>query len=363
MRRFTNISMEAIAKLLGVSLEGRRAEIKKDDKALQRFLNIPIKLFLLLNFYANSNTGTTTLLSLNELAKRLKCHVKTIYSALRKLAANDMITYMENAETGYVNVIILHLQDMYKRRGEGGKGYITFNTELLETLLSAKDINVLRAMLISLLETSTRIALSASKSLKEIQVSFSTLATAFPKSARPKDIRMACDKKGVFGELFDRASNDLRKTIFVKLKEGFDGKFVKQQVRLEAKKNIISEINAINEAVRNINTGIHEDGIVHINDARVLLDEHDIDLFKTIDVVHPDKSLPLLDLNSDERNDCTTIAQDYGIDTVITAIRVFYENYLMPGNFKIDKTKSIGGLIRRIVGELFGQADLLTNPS
>ena len=360
MRQFTNISMESLAKLLGIRLNGRKAVIGKNtDDNVPHFLTAQVKLFLLLNFHANSNTGATSLLSCKEMAAKLHCHIKTVYSSLDMLAKHDFINFADSAEPGYIEATVLHLSDMYKRRGEDGKGYITFNTDLLETILSAKDINVLRVLLTSLIETVTRNTLSASKALKETQISFKMLSSAFPSSTRPRDIRTACDEKGLFGDLFARTSSDLRKTIFVKLKDDYDGKYIKQKIRVEAKKSIITEIESINEAIRKSNTGIFEDGIIHISDALSLRD-HDIDLLNTIDVVHPDHDLPLLDLNSDIKNDCATIAQDYGIDTVITAIRTFYSNYLLPGNFKADKSKSLGGLLRRIVEEIIGQPGLLT---
>lgn len=361
MRQFTNISMESLAKLLGIRLNGRKAVISKNtDENVPHFLTSQVKLFLLLNFYANSNTGATSLLSCKEIAAKLRCHVKTVYNSLDMLAKHDFINFTDSAEPGYVEVTLLHLLDMYKRRGEDGKGYITFNTGLLKTMLSAKDINILRVMLTSLIETVTRNTLSASKALKETQISLKMLASAFPSSTRPRDIRAACDEKGLFGNLFIRTANDLRKTIFIKLKDDYDGKYIKQKVRTEAKKNILMEIESINASVRDVNTGIYEDGIVHISDALSLRD-HDIDLFNTIDVTHPEHQLPLLDFNSDVKNDCATIAQDYGIDTVIAAIRTFYSNYLLPGNFKTDKSKPLGGLLRRIVEELIGQPGLLTS--
>lgn len=360
MRQFTNISMESLAKLLSIRLNGRKAIIEKNtDKDAPHFLTAQVKLFLLLNFHANSNTGATSLLSCKKIAAKLRCHVKTVYNSLDMLAKHDFISFTDSTEPGYVEVTLLHLSDMYKRRGEDGKGYITFNAGLLEIMLSAKDINVLRVLLTSLIETVTRNTLSASKALKETRISFQMLSSAFPSSARPCDIRTACDEKGLFGNLFTRTSSDLRKTIFVKLKDDYDGKYIKQKMRVEAKKDIIAEIESINTSIRDVNTGIYEDGIVHISDALSLRD-HDIDLLNTIDVVHPEHELPLLDLNSDVKNDCATIAQDYGIDTVITAIRTFYSNYLLPGNFKPNKSKSLGGLLRRIVEELIGQPGLLT---
>ena len=70
--------------------------------------------------------------------------------------------------------------------------------------------------------------------------------------------------------------------------------------------------------------------------------------------MHQTTMLPLLDLTSDVKNDCLTIAQDFGIDTVIDALRLYYQNYKLSDavHFVVDKAKSLGGLIRTIVMEL-----------
>ena len=51
---------------------------------------------------------------------------------------------------------------------------------------------------------------------------------------------------------------------------------------------------------------------------------------------------------------CLTIAQDFGIDTVIDALRLYYQNYKLSDavHFVVDKEKSLGGLIRTIAMEL-----------
>ena len=82
--------------------------------------------------------------------------------------------------------------------------------------------------------------------------------------------------------------------------------------------------------------------------------QHHINLWDCLDPMHQTTMLPLLDLTSDVKNDCLTIAQDFGIDTVIDALRLYYQNYNLSDtvHFVVDKAKSLGGLIRTIVMEL-----------
>ena len=61
MKLFANISVEKIAVLLGIQMDGRNAAIKKDKSNTTRYLKNAIKTYLLLNFHANSNTGITGL--------------------------------------------------------------------------------------------------------------------------------------------------------------------------------------------------------------------------------------------------------------------------------------------------------------
>lgn len=353
MKTFANISNAAVAKMLGLELVGRECTIQKAEDVHERYLVAQINLYLILQFHANSNTGLTDLLSVKDLAEQLSCTTKTVYRSLDILEQGDFIQVTGRPESGYVFVQILNIGDMYKRRGEGGKGYFVCNRDLLQVLLGAKAIAVLRASLTAMIVFATNQAFSASKIVDRVRIGLHEIAMSFPVSSRLCDIKAACDADGSFGSLFERVNPDLKKSICIKLQQNYDAKQIKQQVRIKAKRAIFDEIDEINDIIRDINTDIYQDNMIHTWNASDLW-QHHINLWDCLDPMHQTTMLPLLDLTSDVKNDCLTIAQDFGIDTVIDALRLYYQNYKLSDavHFVVDKAKSLGGLIRTIVMEL-----------
>lgn len=353
MKVFANISNVAIAKMLGLKLVGRECVIQKAEDVHERYLVAQINLYLILQFHANSNTGLTDLLSVKDLAEQLSCTTKTVYRSLDILEQGGFIQVTGRPESGYVSVQILNIGDMYKRRGEGGKGYFICNQDLLRVFLGTKAIAVLRASLTAMIVFATKQTFSASKIVDRVRIGLNEIAMSFPVSSRLCDIKAACDADGNFGSLFERVNPDLKKSIYIKLQQSYDAKQIKQQVRIQAKRAIFHEIDEINDIIRDINTDIYQDNMIHSWNASHLW-QHHINLWDCLDPMHQTTMLPLLDLTSDVKNDCLTIAQDFGIDTVIDALRLYYQNYKLSDvvHFVVDKAKSLGGLIRTIVMEL-----------
>lgn len=353
MKTFTNISNAAVAKMLGLELVGRECAIQKAEDTHERYLVAQINLYLILQFHANSNSGLTDLLSVKDLAEQLSCTTKTVYRSLDILEQGNFIQVTGRPESGYVSVQILNIGDMYKRRGEGGKGYFVCNQDLLRVFLGTKAIAVLRASLTAMIVFATKQTFSASKIVDRVRIGLNEIAMSFPVSSRLCDIKAACDADGSFGSLFERVNPDLKKSIYIKLQQNYDAKQIKQQVRIKAKRAIFDEIDEINDIIRDINTDIYQDNMIHSWNASYLW-QHHINLWDCLDPMHQTTMLPLLDLTSDVKNDCLTIAQDYGIDTVIDALRLYYKNYKLSDavHFVVDKEKSLGGLIRTIAMEL-----------
>ena len=131
---------------------------------------------------------------------------------------------------------------------------------------------------------------------------------------------------------------------------------IKKQIRIDAKNQLQKEIQSLNNTILETNLSISENGYIGTKNIREMLN-HNIDLFDLVSVQDQTNPIPVLELPSDVRNDCTVLAQDYGIDSVIDAIHIFYKDYLVPGNFTTKKNKSLGGLIRSIIEELFSESN------
>lgn len=355
MKQFTNISTQALANLIGLKLEGRKGEILKAE-SMAHFLTSQIRLYVLLHFYANSNDGLIENLPLKTLTMQTGRNIKTIRNSLSMLYNNGYTSFPSYSEDGEVTLNILNITDMYKRRGEGGQGYITCNTDILQHILETKDINSLRVILVGLIKTVVEDLNKSAKSVTRLKITLKEFKKSFPKSARPKDIKKASAASNSFGSMFDRIEPDQPRSITVRLKEALNGKLIKKQIRIDAKNQLQQEIQSLNNTILETNLSISENGYIGAKNIREMLN-HNIDLFDLVSVQDQTNPIPVLELPSDVRNDCTVLAQDYGIDSVIDAIHIFYKDYLVPGNFATKKNKSLGGLIRSIIEELFSESN------
>lgn len=350
MKGFANISAAMLAKLLGVELTGRTILLRRPEQPGPHFLTGQIQLYLALCFYANTNDGMCDLISLSDLASLIHKNPKTVLRSLQLLSDSGFLSFQVLSDH-QVQIQLHHLSDMYLRRGEGGKGYITCSKELLSRLLAATTIDPLRVMITALLVQHSQSLTSTSGRISG-RIPFDSLKSSFPLSSRPRDIRKAASPLGLFGSLFSRVRPDTKAAIQVQMKEEFNGKYIKSRIRLEAKDILSRELTAINDAITSMNQKITENGYIPIHEAGIL-SQHQIDVFEAVSISDPGHKLPLLELSSSVRNDCATLAQDFGIESVLQAVRIFYQRYLLPGNWKQNPSKSLGGLIRSILSELF----------
>jgi hypothetical protein len=350
MKKFTNISVEKMATLLGLKIVGRGNKIVKDDiRDTPHYMCCAMQIYLLLHFWADANTGITKVIDIVKLAARLGKKIKTVVNAIDDLVKGGLITILEQPERNYVVIRIDNIQDMYKRRGEGGHGYLVFTLDLVNIIIDIDNVDILRAVLMALIK-STSNATTYINRTTTIQLSTSDVKLCYPASTRLADIHRACDNDGPFGYLFERVQPDEKKLISIKLRPQYDGKYVKQQIKLDAKNKIGLEIRALNSIIRDANKGIADKGYMP---ARSTYDFgiHNIDI---LDYISSDRDYALPELNCFTENviaDCATIAQDYDVDIVINAIHIFYAECLISKGL-IPQTQMLGGMIRNIVNEL-----------
>jgi hypothetical protein len=348
MKNFVNISIQKIAALLGLKIEGRRNPLILKAESPQHYLCVHIQLYLLLHFFANANDGVTGMLNLDQLAQLTHRTVKTIIDALKRLQAGNLVSILEHPQKGYVIVQIVGVQDMYMRRGAGGQGYIVCSKDTINTILSCKTINPLRTTLMALLQFNLGSVSSADVNI-DAKISLKDLSKCFPQSARPVDIRRACDDEGLFGQMLKRTETDLKQSLGVQVRPQYNDKKKKRQRKIEAATKITMEIKTLNDIIKTTNTTIAESGHLPIS-AIPDFKSHKIEILDYIGISH-NYNLPTLDNCFTQRviSDCAIIAQDYDVDVVIDAIRIFYAQYLLSGDFAPKDDTLLGGIIRNIV--------------
>lgn len=345
-KKFANIPLEKLATLIGLKISNRKGNLDRMENAAH-FLTAQIHLYVLLYFYANSNDGEVSRLTISTLAKEINRDAKTVRKSLIMLYDQGLISMPNFDEDGEMSTFINDISDMYKLRGNGGHGYITCNDEMLDKILSARTINELRTVIGGLIVCTNTELNSSAKGLNKYHIALKDLRKAFPVSARPADVTAAVSEHSTFSTVFERVDNDQSHHIFVSLRNTLRGSFVKHQILVSAKNEIHAELKAMEEIIKEINTTIHDEGFIPVSGLRNLL-RHDITIDDKISITDHTKPLPLPELSSNVVHDCCIIAQDMGIDTVIKAIHHFYTEYLIPGKFKPDQKKSLGGLLRSI---------------
>jgi len=352
---YANISMEKLSDILCLKTMRGRAAVNSSTvhnaSSGTHFLQIPVRLYILLHFFSNSNTGEAFALDPEDLALQLGANVKSVKAGLKRLADGGFIGYSE--EPDFVDVTIAGVRDMYKKRGEGGRGYITCGPELRDAVMRVTKINDLRIILRSLLQTVSAELTRANKKAEAV-ISMKDYRSGLPSYIKPCVIRQVTSGE-TFNTLFDRIRPDGKKSCCIRLKQSMNGQYTKTVIRRNARIQLKQELTELNDIIRRANAGIHESGGMLPSDI-LSLAKHDITLDPSW--LFAEKQLPLLDLNSATRESCATMAQDYGIDSVISAVRTMYGN-LVEGKYKYDSTEDQGGLVRKILDEMF-ETELLT---
>lgn len=171
MKRFANVSIPSIKKIIHTSFEK------------QLLKSCSVRLFILIHFYANANTGITSPLDLEDLAQALDCNIKTVRSNILRLESCGFFDVSMDPVTEEYTFTIHDYTKMYNPIGLGG-GYIQCTYDLLEQLLQIKSINELRVILMLLCEAITT-ELQSSAKLAVAKLTFKELLAGLPKYVKP----------------------------------------------------------------------------------------------------------------------------------------------------------------------------------
>ena len=116
-----------------------------------RLSKLQIKQSLLYHFQNVDNNGFVKYLSEEKLAKELNCSLKTINNNNKRLVDLGFIAY-SNTGDNLFNLKILGYEYYHLTKREGGTGYITMSSHLLESLLKIENVNSLRLEIRKLLK-------------------------------------------------------------------------------------------------------------------------------------------------------------------------------------------------------------------
>ena len=315
MKRFANVSIPSIKKIIHTSFEK------------QLLKSCSVRLFILIHFYANANTGITSPLDLEDLAQALDCNIKTVRSNILRLESCGFFDVSMDPVTEEYTFTIHDYTKMYNPIGLGG-GYIQCTYDLLEQLLQIKSINELRVILMLLCEAITT-ELQSSAKLAVAKLTFKELLAGLPKYVKPGVVKQILDHANSFKTIFKEEYTRKKRYIAAKLNDCFNGATTKNQVRQETYSEIVSFTTEMDDVIRTFNTYLFEDKLrERMQYEEILKTEYGIafDQTPTLDAEH---LLPIYDFEETQYHDLTIMAQDYEIGTVLDALHLFYNRYIL----------------------------------
>lgn len=215
MKRFANVSIPSIKKIIHTSFEK------------QLLKSCSVRLFILIHFYANANTGITSPLDLEDLAQALDCNIKTVRSNILRLESCGFFDVSMDPVTEEYTFTIHDYTKMYNPIGLGG-GYIQCTYDLLEQLLQIKSINELRVILMLLCEAITT-ELQSSAKLAVAKLTFKELLAGLPKYVKPGVVKQILDHANSFKTIFKEEYTRKKRYIAAKLNDCFNGATTKNR--------------------------------------------------------------------------------------------------------------------------------------
>ena len=229
-----------------------------------RLKTIALKLFMIYHFAEPDERGFVLGISKKELAEMLGCTARSIQNANQVLAKYGYIRYCQEGDSkDCFHVLLNDYKNYMVPMSEGGRGYVTFNREFLEELLTIKDLNQLRIFLRVALEMDTN--RNVNKPLVTT-IYYTSLRKFLPNYCKPGIIRRALS---ALSRLFDVVCEG--KTVSLKMNPVYHGgRKYDEQVKKGAAQ-MQEYILGLNQAMERINKAHREKKLVNIEDQSILI--------------------------------------------------------------------------------------------
>lgn len=330
-RNFTNISCKALGQLISLKDAASRKVSKNAVYDRERcYSRSSVNLFVLLNFLVSTSDGTAQGLLIKDLAHEIGCVPKTVVHALDKLSSGSepLISYNIDSDTQLLNVEILNYKDMFKRRGEGGLGYIVMNRLMRVKLAMMDNVNELRVLLRALLECEEQEGYEASLSIKQFM-------SGLPSYIRPCNIKAALGGIGM-KKVFDLLPNKNHTAYHFSVNKESRAKDIKEALVGENSGAIRQLVAGFNETIDFINSYHSLDRTDRESKIGVLVSRQVRELLKISfnweeAVKEGMKMLPKFNFTSREFEDAALIATHLDIDSVKGALIRYMEQFVLRG--------------------------------
>jgi hypothetical protein len=206
---------------------------------------------------------------------------------------------------------------MFKRRGEGGYGYIQFDDELSDRYCAIRSINDMRVGIRALLECNEQNGYEATISMQQIR-------SGMPGYVKPCYIKKSLQAlRGIFKE----ATSLTKKAIHISLNDYVRVPEKKLRLLGEGESTIRKMVYDLNEKISEINA----DFLLSPDNPENRLSDMVADRLHQLTHMKMDwkaaamngiKSIPLLSYSNQEYSDAANLILQFGTDAVLYAIQI-----------------------------------------
>lgn len=326
-RNFTNISCKALGQLISLKDAASRSVSKNAVYNKDEVYYLPaIRLFISLNFKVSTQDGMAEDLFIKDLAEEIGCCPKTVVSSLKRLSSgtDPLLSYHIDEDTKLLSVKLLNYKDMFKRRGEGGLGYIVMDNLMRAKLSMAESVTDMRLLIRALIECTEQEGNEASLSLKQ-------LIRGLPSYIRPCNVRSAL---GRFKRIFDLSPNRNNSAFLFTVNDMSRVKERKNALLVENESVLREVVAAFNAAIDDINEWNCVNGSQQELSPLVEKQVRDF-LHVSFDwkaaAEGGMKLLPKFNFTSREFEDAAQIATQLNADSVKGALKKYMEQFVLPG--------------------------------
>ncbi len=295
----------------------------------QTLKSYPIKIFLILHFLMPDSHGLLMDVSIKELAGLAGCPTATVKAAVRRLSECG---YIQTCESGrydrHINILITEYRDYHKTAEEGGRGYITMSSGMLEKLLGIKGLNTLRLNLKGILEVDSASLQTGDPEMSSASATYKKLQGFLPKYCRRGVIISAL---GQDSSIFRFDCSDRAVTFNI------NPEFAQRNMRGSMLK---SEEAAMREYIDSLNRTLLMAGNEYVRGADPLADAS-LSAFR---IAEAEGYAPLR-LNAKDYKDLASMCVQFSRDDVRKAVITAYNQYTARGK----SIKNLGGMVRTII--------------
>lgn len=278
-----------------------------------------IKLLIIYHFLSPNKKGIISDVLINELATFLRCDIKTVKNCNLMLSGYGYISYSNSGLKGAINIMLPEYTTYHLNAAEGGRGYTTMSSDLLNKIIDIKDLNQLRIYLRTLMDSDASCAQDVS-----LQKSFTELRRYLPDYCKPNVIQKALKlESSIFEVTYDK------QVVTLHLNKLYNTRIAKEKLTNEYNDSLHRFVDDFNHTLDQFNAPIKnfEDITTpyHINTGA--------------------SYYPPLIIRLQDYADLANLATAYSLSVVEDVIPVIYNTYILQNKC----IESFGALARTII--------------